>query len=277
MPPARKSRPPQLERILRQEAGYGCCACGHPILQYHHIVPYTDDDPHYRPGDMMILCPNCHDKATQGVMKEDEQRRLKGRPSNIEHGHAAGQLVIDSERPEINIGNSVGMIGAGPLIEVDGEPLLSLALSPDNSLLLSVSLYDEDDELVARVAENEWETEDPLPWDLAFKYRHLTIRSAPRKITLAIDARQDPITLRGKLWRHGMPVDLGADGIGLPRGSSISGLSLDGFCIRMTSGESGFQMGGQRRLPIRTRQHRLGRNDLCWCGSGLKFKRCHGA
>ena len=22
---------------------------------------------------------------------------------------------------------------------------------------------------------------------------------------------------------------------------------------------------------------RLGRNDPCWCGSGKKFKRCHGA
>jgi preprotein translocase subunit SecA len=24
-------------------------------------------------------------------------------------------------------------------------------------------------------------------------------------------------------------------------------------------------------------EHELGRNDLCWCGSGKKFKRCHGA
>jgi preprotein translocase subunit SecA len=21
---------------------------------------------------------------------------------------------------------------------------------------------------------------------------------------------------------------------------------------------------------------KLGRNDLCWCGSGLKYKKCHG-
>jgi preprotein translocase subunit SecA len=24
-------------------------------------------------------------------------------------------------------------------------------------------------------------------------------------------------------------------------------------------------------------EHELGRNDPCWCGSGKKFKRCHGA
>ena len=23
--------------------------------------------------------------------------------------------------------------------------------------------------------------------------------------------------------------------------------------------------------------HNIGRNDPCWCGSGKKFKRCHGA
>jgi preprotein translocase subunit SecA len=24
-------------------------------------------------------------------------------------------------------------------------------------------------------------------------------------------------------------------------------------------------------------EHQLGRNDPCWCGSGKKFKKCHGA
>ena len=29
---------------------------------------------------------------------------------------------------------------------------------------------------------------------------------------------------------------------------------------------------------VRTSEHeKLGRNDPCWCGSGKKFKKCHGA
>jgi preprotein translocase subunit SecA len=24
-------------------------------------------------------------------------------------------------------------------------------------------------------------------------------------------------------------------------------------------------------------EHQVGRNDPCWCGSGKKFKKCHGA
>jgi preprotein translocase subunit SecA len=30
----------------------------------------------------------------------------------------------------------------------------------------------------------------------------------------------------------------------------------------------------QRRVD---HSHQLGRNDPCWCGSGKKFKKCHGA
>jgi preprotein translocase subunit SecA len=27
----------------------------------------------------------------------------------------------------------------------------------------------------------------------------------------------------------------------------------------------------------KTDEHAIGRNDPCWCGSGKKFKKCHGA
>ncbi len=32
----------------------------------------------------------------------------------------------------------------------------------------------------------------------------------------------------------------------------------------------------RRVQPIKQEGPKLGRNDLCWCGSGLKFKKCHG-
>jgi preprotein translocase subunit SecA len=28
---------------------------------------------------------------------------------------------------------------------------------------------------------------------------------------------------------------------------------------------------------VKSEHEKLGRNDPCWCGSGKKFKRCHGA
>jgi preprotein translocase subunit SecA len=41
--------------------------------------------------------------------------------------------------------------------------------------------------------------------------------------------------------------------------------------------------GGDDEPPTRVEQRRVdpseqpGRNDPCWCGSGKKFKKCHGA
>ena len=32
-----------------------------------------------------------------------------------------------------------------------------------------------------------------------------------------------------------------------------------------------------RRRSRRVEQEKIGRNDPCWCGSGKKFKKCHGA
>ena len=30
------------------------------------------------------------------------------------------------------------------------------------------------------------------------------------------------------------------------------------------------------RMPFPHTSHKLGRNDPCWCGSGKKYKHCHG-
>jgi hypothetical protein len=272
----RAKRPRPVERLLRQEAGYGCCVCGHPIFQYHHIVPYTANDPHYRPEDMMILCPNHHDQATQAVMNESTQRGHKARPHNIRQGHAGGLLTVEQARPEINIGGSVGMIGAGNLLEVDHEMLLGLTLAEKGALLLNIGLYDRDDTLIAELHENEWTTDDPLPWDIDFGYRNLTIRSAPREIALSIDARQAPVEIRADLWRHGKTIKLGPQGIRFGEGGGFSELTLDGFTISINSKDDNVILGPLRQPVHRIRDQRLGRNDPCWCGSGKKLKKCHG-
>ena len=32
-----------------------------------------------------------------------------------------------------------------------------------------------------------------------------------------------------------------------------------------------------RQTVVKTEQEKIGRNDPCWCGSGKKYKKCHGA
>jgi preprotein translocase subunit SecA len=47
-----------------------------------------------------------------------------------------------------------------------------------------------------------------------------------------------------------------------------------GSSVSTGLGEGGSVATQQR---ITSEHEKLGRNDPCWCGSGKKYKRCHGA
>jgi uncharacterized protein YecA (UPF0149 family) len=52
--------------------------------------------------------------------------------------------------------------------------------------------------------------------------------------------------------------------------------SAEDFLRAVRRGEVGHETAPPV-APIVHRAPRLGRNDPCWCGSGKKFKKCHGA
>jgi hypothetical protein len=156
-----------------------------------------------------------------------------------------------------------------------GECLLGLSVDSGGAIELSARLYDRDDRLLAEIDHNEWVAEAPFPWDIDFDYRFLAIRSEPGQIRLELDARKTPMRLRGELWRRGRQVLLGDDGIRWTGGGGISELSLDGFTIGVSSSTNDVTLGGLKALPV-SPKIKLGRNVLCWCGSGKKFKKCHG-
>jgi HNH endonuclease len=211
MATARKSPPAPVKRALRQEAGFGCCVCGLPVYQYHHITPWHKEE-HFRVEDMMLLCPLDHDAATKGALTEEEQRRRKAQPYNLEAGLAEGQLAINQTYLAIAVGG-VLLVGDGPLIAIDDEPLLATTVDEDGVLQLSVSLYDEVDTLLAEISDNEWISGDPLPWDIESDHQKLTIRSGHYKPALRLNATSEPIRIRGKLWKRGARFDLTHRGI----------------------------------------------------------------
>jgi hypothetical protein len=117
-----RNTPAAVARLLRQEAGFGCCVCGTPILQYHHIVEWADEQ-HFRPQDMMVLCPTHHDQATKGAMPEVEQRQYKAAPNNIKRGLVDGTLKVRQDYCAASFG-SVMMVGEGTFLQMDGKNVL---------------------------------------------------------------------------------------------------------------------------------------------------------
>jgi predicted nucleic acid-binding Zn-ribbon protein len=187
----RPQTPADVKRVLRQDACFGCCACGNPLLQYHHIIPYAEDH-HFRPADMMALCPNHHVEANERVLDEQQQRALKTSPFNCNQGLASGQLALRQLNTDVDLGGHIFVADAGQLIRVDGDPLLTTRVSSAGGLLLSVRLFHQEDQLVAEVVDNEWISYDPFPWDIEFRFRELKIRCGPRKISLAIGRSPSP-------------------------------------------------------------------------------------
>lgn len=300
---ARPTIPRPVARQLRQEAGFGCCRCGLPIYEYHHIIPYHQDDP-YPPHEMMILCPLCHDLATKGGLPSDEQWRLKAEPYNIRAGLAEGALVLNQEHCAVAVGECF-IVGEGAYVGVDGEPLLAIGFArPTRSMTLSVALYDESDTLLVAIEENEWLSGDPFPWDIESDHQQLSIRRKAGDISLSIDARQMPVSIRAQLWRKGHCLVLAPDGIRFGAGPNAGGLmnlGLAGMALDLNTSDGSARIipdprfhGGfviseydtnqrlQKTIDAwakarHKREHEIGRNGMCWCGSGLKLKHCHGA
>lgn len=197
-------RPPVPEDVaqqLRKEAFFGCCRCGKPIIQYHHIVPYEPEH-HFRVEDMMVLCVECHDMATKGVLTEAKQRHFKANPHNKKHGYARGLLYVD-EPPGTVLLSETSLVGSGCFVSVGDKCLVRLGAGPEGSLELSVALHSKEDKPILTIERNEWIAGDPTLWDLKADYQVLRLRSRRYDVLLDINAKKDPLTVRGQFWSSG--------------------------------------------------------------------------
>ena len=122
------------KRIVRQNDGFGCCVCGFPIIDYHHIVPDST-----KPEEIMLLCPNHHREATLEAVTIKEQNVFKKNPFNIQHGFVEGKLKINQIFPVINIGNNIPLVTEGDLVIVENESIFGLEII-DGRLNLSLKL-----------------------------------------------------------------------------------------------------------------------------------------
>ncbi len=199
--------PEPLKRRLRQEAGFGCCKCGYPVFEYHHIIPRSEDS-----EDLMILCPICHHEATVGAMPEEEQRFFKSHPFNIVRGYVKGKLKINQRALAVTIGSNQ-FVGDGCFILVDQEEVISVSTDITGKLALSAKLYDRDDHLLVAIEDNEWISGDPFPWDLESRFQWLKMRRKIGDIALEIDARKFPIEIYADIWRKGQNFQLSRDWI----------------------------------------------------------------
>ncbi|MDO8870759.1 MAG: hypothetical protein Q7V10_08440 [Methanobacteriaceae archaeon] len=212
------------KRQIRKEAGYGCCRCGSEIIQYHHINPNFN-----KVEDGMALCPGCHDMATRGAMTLYEQLEFKNNPYNIVHGYSKGKLIINPGTiPFLFIGHNT-ISPSENIITVNGESLLGININDDGFIALSLKLYNENDDLVMEILDNEWISGDFLAWDIEVSYKWIKIRPKKRKIIL--DIRIDGIIkIKADLWRRGSNIKLSPEKLEIIGNDGNIKFSTDHFC-----------------------------------------------
>jgi hypothetical protein len=259
------------KRRLRQEAGYGCCLCGNPLFEYQHIIEYSEEA-HNRFEDMMLLCRDHHFEATKHVLSEAEQRAAKAAPCNIAAGFAKGRLRADPTNRFIAFGGMVYLIGGTDLITIDGERCLRIDWDDDGRLLVSLTVRGAVGSVIAEIVDNEWRTGADLPWDLEFGLNTLTIRSAAGRVDLSIDASKRPVRLTGHLWLSGHELRLTDTKLVWQNFTAhANGAQMRDGTLQLAS-----DGGVVFSQPTIARSAKIGPNEVCWCDSGRKFKKCHG-
>lgn len=200
----RPSPPDPVARRLRQEAGFGCCVCGVPLYDYHHIIEYSHEH-HFRPEDMMILCPNHHRLARRAIPK-DKQREYKARPHNIALGRVNGDLICNQSSLEISAGGCTFLCDLWSLV-VDKETILSFSLDEDRRLCISSILYDKNGNILAHIDKNRWSSSTPMAWDIeSLEGQKLVVRRYKADISINLNTSQEYISVTASLWKNGAHV-----------------------------------------------------------------------
>ncbi|MCX5513832.1 HNH endonuclease [Kaistia algarum] len=202
----RRRIPADVARKLRQEAGFGCAKCGHPYLEYHHIVPWRDDQ-HYRVEDMVALCANCH--ANIDVYRADRQYQLKYKPKNIVEDRVQGFLDFDKRDLIFRVGGN-WFENVDTMIQFRNTPIVSARII-DNQARVSLNLFNSAGRLVLQVVDNEIALRASTFWDFECRQGVAIARSATRSIALRMDFQGNEASIEGEIWMGGKAVRLGRE------------------------------------------------------------------
>jgi len=225
-----RNTPADVARTLRREAGFGCAKCGHPYVQYHHIVEWKDEQ-HFRPEDMVALCPTHH--VSVAKYQVDRQREIKSKPYNIANGIHSGALDYDKRDLVFDVGGT-RYINVGTFLRFKDRPIISCRID-EGQAKCSLNLYDKNDQLILEVKDNEVVFSPNNIWDYEYKNNHAVVRTAAREIALEMDFREETATIRGSFWAGGNSIKLDRHKTVLPGDNMLFGGVIEG-------GEVGIQI-----------------------------------
>jgi hypothetical protein len=187
-----RNPPAAVARQLRQEAGFGCAACGCPIVEYHHIVEWHERQ-HFEPEHMVALCPNHH--TEYGKLSRQKSYDVKQNPINVRKGKIEGFLGGNKKQKALRIGG-VTVSDCESALNFSGIVNFSFALE-EEEFRLNVFIPDDCFWPEVEVKKNNLIANTAEFWDIEFKTNWEKFRRKQRDIFLEIDFRGDHVEIDG--------------------------------------------------------------------------------
>ena len=261
----------EIRRTLRKEVNFCCPICGCPILEYHHIIPWSNIQKHLV-EEMIALCPNCHALADNGRYNKEHLYSLKSAGRDAPGWKHA--IKFSSENFSVKVGATEFLNEHNNLLQIDNESMLSINRLPESNIILNTLFYNARNQLMVSIVNNGLEISTPHFGDIEYNGKILIIRKKPRTIIFEIEFNSEGIWFKKGTYHFG----------------SCTVKFTENRCI-VNNGKATVYLGNsnvgtiiaesatKQASPIEhiiTRTKRIGRNELCTCGSGIKFKKCCG-
>ncbi|WP_157884768.1 HNH endonuclease signature motif containing protein [Halorubrum aethiopicum] len=243
--------PAAVRRDLRTEVNHGCAVCGSPLVDYHHIIPKNERD-HNNPEHMITLCPNHHRLADDGAISRERLYYLKNNPHNDEIVDSL--FYFESEQPKFEIADltcEVPQEGEYALVKINKKDLFVLEYN-SGLITFNLEIYNQDNELIAEVTNNEWKAYTDRVWDLVYRSNELKIWDPDENIRLKLvyDKESDVIQFEGKFYYDNEELIIYPSRITSSRGGTVKGsgkivLASPKNCVlfHIATDKGGIQMG----------------------------------
>ena len=298
--------PEAVKREVRQRDGFGCIVCGSSFYQYDHLGTEFKDAETHDPQQIVLLCGSCHDRKNRGALSTETIQIHAKSPHCMQANFSWGPMDVGHDHPEIILGTLTAR-NVRSLLTIDGEDVFSISrpLVAHGPFTVNASLYDKDGRQTIKIVSNEFQVM-VSNWDVEVTGARVTVRSAPAKFDLVIrmepphrlvierldmvyknfsiqcrEGQDTNIEGAGTLLKasgatfDGCDIAIRVSGSSLSMGVGGGSMHIQGMVINPSNSPRRLGPVTSSSLPMRS-PVKQGRNERCRCGSGKKYKHCHG-
>ncbi|WP_336993052.1 HNH endonuclease signature motif containing protein [Bacillus toyonensis] len=200
-----------IKRAIRKEAFFGCAICGNPIIEYHHIEPFSKVKCH-ETDNLIALCPTHHYKADRGMVPKDQLLQLKQNPYNKSKEIIKDDFFLGNyDVLEFRAGSNT-FIRTPDLFVIDNFPLISVYKDEFNNAVINAKFFDKSSILIAEIVDNEWITYlgEDMVWDIQYSGGRLKVNSDKGKVFLEFysNPEHNYVELKANLYYKGHFFDI---------------------------------------------------------------------